>query len=119
MFIKINAWGITIPDLIKEHAEGKVRLMLGLYSEKIRRVDIYLSDVNGPKGGRDMSCKIKVTINTQQPIVVESRAERMKEAIDICSHRVKRNAARRFKRAMEKRRTSIKFISDDEQAQPA
>ncbi len=101
MLIKIHARGFALPDDVKQHTDAKVRLVLGLYFDKIRRVDVFLTDVNGPKGGEDMVCKMKVEANGHSSIVVQKKAVNIREAIDICAHGIKRSAARRFDRITE------------------
>ena len=101
MFIKIHVSGFKLSDKLKSHAESKARLMLGLYVDRISRVDMYLADVNGPKGGEDMLCKIKVDVLGQKPVIVQQNAETLREAIDICAHRAKRTVARKFERISE------------------
>jgi ribosome-associated translation inhibitor RaiA len=41
-----------------------------------------VSDANGPKGGRDQICKIKVVLSGLPSIVVEEKASVLHEAID-------------------------------------
>ncbi len=107
MLIKIYAPGIEMSETLKHHAESKARLALGLFVEKVQRVDIFLSDVNGPKGGEDMVCKIKVSAVKNSTIVVQEKSENLRSAINICMHRLKRSAARKFSRMVDQKRSRV------------
>ncbi len=104
MLIKMHSRGITLPEELKEYTSSKIRLTLGRYFDKIQRADIYLTDVNGPKGGEDMMCKVKVAISGQPPVVVQETNQTLRESINACAHRVKRTLGRRFKRPLSHRR---------------
>jgi ribosome-associated translation inhibitor RaiA len=104
MLVKIHAQGFELSPAINNFAESKARLAMGIYRDKIRRVDIYLSDANGPKGGEDRVCKIQLKPDRLAPIVVQETATDLYEAISICCHRSKRAASRRFDRLLQTRR---------------
>ena len=38
---------------------------LRIFSEQIRKVDMTIRDVNGPKGGRDLECLVQVKMRSQ------------------------------------------------------
>ena len=106
MLVKVHAQGFTLSDAVKDHTDSKLRLTLGIYFDKIQRADVYLGDINGPKGGEDKMCKIKITAFRQSPIVVHETHENLREAINACLHRVKRTLGRRFERAQSNRRSA-------------
>ena len=110
MLIKIHAQGITLTRALKKHVDSKVRLALGIYTEKIRRIDVFLNDINGPKGGVDTQCKIKIIPYGQKTIVVQETGLSVLEAINICSSRAKRVASRRFDRIAEHNKSSYRYI---------
>eukprot|EP01025_Chloroclados_australasicus_P055295 TRINITY_DN6658_c1_g1_i4.p1 TRINITY_DN6658_c1_g1~~TRINITY_DN6658_c1_g1_i4.p1 ORF type:complete len:280 (+),score=14.21 TRINITY_DN6658_c1_g1_i4:36-875(+) len=104
MQVKIQTRGFNLSPALNDYTDTKVRLTLGLYREKIKRVDVFLSDVNGPKGGEDMMCKIVIKANGCHSIIVQDIAEDMYDAINICAHRIKRAVGRRFDRATQRRK---------------
>jgi ribosome-associated translation inhibitor RaiA len=113
MMLLIHTHGTTVSDQLKEHTEAKVRLTLGLYVEKIKRADIYLTDINGPKGGDDMQCKIKIDAYGQSPFVVQQTATTLTDAINACSHRVKRTVARRLALTSKRSKYRLPEMSSD------
>jgi hypothetical protein len=48
---------------------------LGRLGQCLRRVDVYLRDVNGPRGGPDKRCRIVAHLAAGSPVVV-SRTDR-------------------------------------------
>lgn len=104
MLVKIYTQGLALSKKLQSHAEEKLRLELGAFTRKIRRVDVFLSDVNGPKGGEDMVCKVKISAFGTTPIVVQEKSVNIYEAISVCSHRVKRTVARKFDRVTRRRK---------------
>jgi len=107
MLVKIQTRSFTLSKALYDYTDSKVRLALGLYPHKIQRADVFLTHVNGPKGGRDMMCKIKIKANGYPSIVAQETAEDMYDAINICSHRMKRSVGRRFDRVLQQRKARV------------
>lgn len=103
MKISIHTRGFSLSDALAKHTDSKLRLALGLYRDKIQRAEVFLCDVNGPKGGEDMSCKIKVKAKGYSSIVTQQTANDMYDAINICSHKVKRTVGRRLDKLVTRR----------------
>ncbi len=104
MLVKIHARDFTLSEALRDYTDSRIRLVLGLYRDKIRRTDIFLTNVNGPKGGEDMMCKIKIEPDGHSPIIAQETANDMYNAINICSHRIKRAVGRRFDRVLQRRK---------------
>lgn len=96
MHINIQSRHFSLTPALNEHVQSKIRLTLGRFEHKIMRIDVNLSDVNGPKGGEDKCCKIIVKPNNSAAIVVADTAIDMYDAINSCSKRVKRTIRRNF-----------------------
>ena len=104
MLLKIHTRGFPPSKALTEYTESKIRLSLGLFHDKVRRVDIFLTDLNGPKGGEAMSCKVKIKIDGCQDVLVSAIDENLYDAINICSHKAKRTVNRRFERLIERKK---------------
>ncbi len=66
----------------KAYIRRKFGMKLGKFARSIERVTLRLEDVNGPKGGVDQSCRIKVVLSGLPSLMVEERSETINEAID-------------------------------------
>jgi hypothetical protein len=68
---------------------------LGRGIRRLRRVDVTLSDLNGPRGGVDKRCLIKVSIDGLRPVVIEDVQSDLYMAIDRAAGRASRTVLRR------------------------
>ena len=58
-----------------------VESRLSRYKERLTRVEVHLSDVNGPKGGRDCRCALEARRAGRQPVAVTSEAHTTDDAV--------------------------------------
>lgn len=107
MQIKIQARGFSLSQALQEYIESKIRLALSRYSDRLSRIDVTLLDINGPKGGEDMRCRILCRPEGGESIVIEETAEDMYDAINACAHRMKRATDRHFTRLQSQRRAHL------------
>src|SRR5262249_58393164 len=54
---------------------------LSRYKERLTRVEAHLSDVNGPKGGRDCRCSLEARPAGRQPVAVTNEAYTPDDAV--------------------------------------
>lgn len=57
-------------------------MKLGKFASSIERVSVRVFDANGPKGGVDQVCRIKVVLSALPSVVVERRNAAQARAID-------------------------------------
>lgn len=57
-------------------------MKLGKLAPRIERVSLRVKDVNGPRGGVDHSCTVKVVLTNAASEVVEKRERSLAAAID-------------------------------------
>ncbi len=94
MNIRIQAQGFALTPAIAARVHDKVGRALDRYSSEIMSVDVYLKDVNGPKGGSDKHALVKTQLRYRSPSMVESAHSDLYAAID--------QSARRTRRAVKK-----------------
>lgn len=63
---------------IRERAGRK----LGKHAGRIERVTVWFDDVNGPKHGLDIRCRVKVDLPALPSVIVEDRGTDPREAFD-------------------------------------
>lgn len=78
-------------------------MKLGKFSHFVKRVSVRIMDVNGPRGGLDKQCRIKVVLlRGLPPVVVEQQHAALQAAMDLAVQRtvsvVKRSVQRRTNR---------------------
>lgn len=85
-------------DELREHVEHRLAFALSQFPEHIRGVVVVLSDINGPKGGMDKRCSLRVRLNGRSDIVIEETEADFYVAVDRAADRAKRTVARRLRR---------------------
>ncbi|MBN9518793.1 ribosomal subunit interface protein [bacterium] len=51
------------------------------FRDRLTRVEVHLSDVNGPKGGRDVRCALEARAAGRQPVAVTNEAHTADDAV--------------------------------------
>tara|TARA_B100001778_G_scaffold198593_1_gene163871 strand:- start:311 stop:718 length:408 start_codon:yes stop_codon:yes gene_type:complete len=113
MLVIVHTQGFSLSRAINRYTEDKVRLAMALYRGKVQRAEVFLSDVNGPKGGRDMQCKIKIKANGFAAICAQDKAEDLYDAISACSKRARRAVEKRFDRVLQRRQRAKGYSYND------
>ena len=96
----VRVLGGQIEDDDREQIGRKLGMKLGKFAASIERITVRLSDANGPKGGRDQVCQIKVVISGLPSVVVEERDAAFQQAVD----RAISSAALAVRRSLQRRR---------------
>jgi putative sigma-54 modulation protein len=82
------------------HIRRKVGRRLGKFARSIERVSLRTEDVNGPRGGVDRVCRIKIVLNGLPSVLVERRESSLNVAVDGALA----GAERAVRRALQRRR---------------
>ncbi|MGP1310548.1 MAG: HPF/RaiA family ribosome-associated protein [Phycisphaerales bacterium] len=93
------------PSLV-EHVRRKVGGSLGRLRHRVRGVSVTLDDENGPRGGVDKACRVRVALAgaSGHDVVVEQRSPDLYAAIDAASKRAARAVVRVVGRERSRRR---------------
>ena len=92
MKIQLNTDGnIEGNERLADHVTGVVEDTLGRFAERVTRVEVHLSDENGPKSGPDAKrCMMEARLRGRQPIAVTHEAETLDQAIDGAADKLQR-----------------------------
>jgi len=107
MQIDIQALNFPLTDALRERVRRRMGFALGGRDEHIQRVSVRLSDINGPKGGKDMCCQIRVILEKEPDVLVKDIETDLYVAIDRASDRVGRSVARRLDRRITRQRAPV------------
>ncbi len=99
MQIDIQALDFTLTDRLRAHVEQRLRFTLTRLQGRMRRVSVRLSDVNGPKGGVDKRCLVRIKTNGLPDIIVEDTEANLYVAVNRAVDRARRTLERRQWRA--------------------
>ena len=96
MQLHIQARQFALTEAIRQHVEKRFRFAGSARFEQIRRVMVRLSDINGPRGGKDKRCHIQVVLAGQSDVVIEETQNNLYSAIDRAAQRAGRTVSRRL-----------------------
>lgn len=95
---RLNFRRISADSRTIDYIHRRFSFAFGRMQHAMEEASITLSDINGPKGGRDKQCRIVVRSHTLPPIVILEKQSELKLAIDRGIARASRNLARQIKR---------------------
>lgn len=106
----IRVIGAALDQEDKHEVARKLGMKLGKFTSSIERVSVRLFDANGPKGGVDQVCRIKVVLSGLPSVLVERRHSALPDAIDAAIRgtalAVRRSLQRRRLKPLHRRRPS-------------
>lgn len=103
MHVRIHIGGVESSPEFRDWADRRVRSGLDRYSSRIHRVDVSITDVNGPKGGADKRCRCVVHLHRHPTVVVETWSDNLRELVDLVLRRVVLTIGRRLERGRRHR----------------
>ncbi|MFV1973863.1 MAG: HPF/RaiA family ribosome-associated protein [Thiohalobacterales bacterium] len=112
MQIDIQARDFSLTDALRSHAERRLRFTLACCDDHIRRVAIRLSDINGPRGGADKRCHLRILLDGLPDVVIEDVEADLYVAIDRATDRAGRTLVRKLGRAQSLLRQGRPTIAD-------
>lgn len=96
--VNVRAMGVEVDDETRAYIRRKLGWKLGKFAMSIERVSVRLRDVNGPRGGVDHQCRIRVVLSGLPSVIVEERLASMPAAIDAALVAAERSVRRRVQR---------------------
>jgi ribosomal subunit interface protein len=96
MQIAIQARGFALTEALRRHVHNRLGFTLSRAASRARRVNVKLSDLNGPRGGVDKRCLVEVRLDRMPVVVVEDVQADMYTAIDRAAGRAARTVMRRL-----------------------
>ena len=98
---------------LSDLAEHRVRFVLRRIGWLVPRAEVQMSDVNGPRGGIDKRCQVKLRTDGAGSVVVASVASDWRTALDNALTRATRFLLRLWKRGHDARRLRHRFIAHE------
>jgi ribosome-associated translation inhibitor RaiA len=103
----IRAVDAPIEARDRAYVRRKLGMKLGKFARAIERISVRIKDVNGPRGGIDKLCRIKVVLSGLPSVVVEQQHVSLQAAVDGALRRTE-SAVRR---SVQHRRTTARSKS--------
>lgn len=90
---------MPLTPALREHIARRLQFALAPVHGRLPRVQVWVGDENGPRGGSDKFCSIRADIEGQEPVFVRDRHEDLYAAIALAAARIGRTAARALRRS--------------------
>jgi putative sigma-54 modulation protein len=101
MRVAIQSSGFAMTNALRLSTEHRLATALGWARGHMRKLAVWLSDVNGPRGGIDKRCKIQVQLDNGREVIIEEREADLYAAIDRAAERADRAIVRQVERTRE------------------
>jgi len=101
MRIDIKGSGFPLSTALLDHTERRLRFALTRCSDRIVRVAVLMGDTNGPRGGEDKFCRMRILFKEAPPLLIEDAGADLYAVIDRAAERAGRNVAKRVDRRKE------------------
>jgi ribosomal subunit interface protein len=101
MHISIQSNGFVLTEALRAYTEQRLKAALGWAGTRMRKLHVALSDINGPRGGRDKRCKIQLQLAGGKEVRIEDTEADLYHAIDRASERADRAVGRRVEQLRE------------------
>jgi len=105
MQIEICGREVKVGERLREYIEQRARFALERLARPIRKIRVQLRDLNGPRGGVDKSCQVRIALAPATTLVVEHRSASAYAAIDSALDKAAISVVRRIERKQERIRT--------------
>jgi ribosome-associated translation inhibitor RaiA len=96
--IDIRFRGLQASPALRDHARERIRIQLDRFTREIRSVIVRITDVNGPRGGQDMTCLVTVSGRRFSTLALTETSDNgfagINAAIDRAAQAVTRRIAR-------------------------
>jgi putative sigma-54 modulation protein len=101
MKMDIRTQGFELTDGLREHAERRLSFALDWARHDVRKIILNFSDINGPRGGSDKRCQLRIPLPRIRDVIIEAIAPDIFQAVDRAIERASRTLARRISRQRE------------------
>lgn len=98
MQMAIQCRGFALTEGLRDYARKRLSYSLSFGDGYILRAIMRLSDINGPRGGKDKRCHIEVRLKGLPAVVIADTEADLYVAIDRAAERAGRTLARRLAR---------------------
>jgi len=105
MKVQINSDShVVVNGEVSAFVQGEVDRALGRFEDWLTRVEVHLSDLDGPKSGAqpDKRCIIEARPAGRQPLKTSDDAQTVNAAVSGAANKMKRQLETEFGRAADK-----------------
>ena len=108
MKLSIRTRSVEINDELRDLICKRLGFALDVFGDNISTVSVYLSDVNGPRGGVDKRCQITVAVRGVGDVLVRERGFTPEAVVTVAMRRLKHLVSKALRQAQRPATESIR-----------
>ena len=112
MRLDIRFRGGKVDPYLREYVERCLRFCLGRFAQRISTVNVWLDDVNGPRGGLDLHCLIHATLTRHGELAAEAIGPDAEIAAKLAAERMARRVRTVLTRGRTLRRRAGRSVAE-------
>ena len=101
MELSVTGLNIDLTNESRTDIKQKTRQMFTKVCDSIQRIKVVINDINGPRGGKDMHCRVIIYAKGMPDIVVSDNQTTVLAAVNIALSRAKTTLLRKVKRKQQ------------------
>ncbi|QGQ22164.1 HPF/RaiA family ribosome-associated protein [Gimesia benthica] len=98
---------------LKQLCKRRLEYALSRFQNRIRSIDLYVSDLNGPRGGIDKACRVRI-VHEKGSVIVNQKSEDLAVCISRVAEKAARAVSRSLGRSLKFRRERLNIALDKE-----
>lgn len=102
MDIQMTSRDLELTTAIEDYGRDRFTAALDQHEKWIKRVEVFLRDVNGPRGGVDQQCNVAVTLNNGHVIRIDETGADVYDTMSGAATRLKQTAGREIGKIKDK-----------------
>ena len=104
MELSIRTHGLDLSDPLKAYTERRLQFSLSGFITHLDGVEVRLGDINGPRGGIDKTCAIKVILRRFGVVFARAAGHDVYSTVDHAATRIRSAVSRTLSRRRSRRR---------------
>jgi ribosomal subunit interface protein len=107
MNVDVQTRSFSLTSALRRYVKKRLSNLINTRDDHVRRINVRLSDINGPHGGIDKRCHVHLIVPHLADIVIEETQDNMYSAIDRAVDRAKEVLQRRISRQRDRKRSRL------------
>lgn len=104
MKLEIQSRHFDLTKALEAHIKRKLEYAFSRIQQHVMGITIYLSDINGPKGGCDKQCRLQISLAKKEVVVIKDMQTDLYDAIDRAIQRAGRTVTRNIAKQQQLQR---------------
>ena len=107
MEIEVFERNVTLSGDQKNLITRRLEFALGRFEMHLGTVKVTICDLNGPRGGSDLQCRLHVAMRSGREVLVNEVGETVEASITMAADRAARTIARRLQKSRDRQGLSM------------